>query len=92
MFIPIKVTHLQEYGLKRFWKQQLARGMGISATKKKRNQRLETKLELLLKILLSPLVFFKFSIADKFRFKFAVLDTAAFVARQVGKFSFPVSY
>ena len=92
LFIPIKVTHLQEYGLKRFWKQQLARGMGISATKKKRNQRLETKLELLLKILLSPLVFFKFSIADKFRFKFAVLDTAAFVARQVGKFSFPVSY
>ena len=85
LFVPVKVTHLQDYGLKRFWKQQLNRGAGISATKKKRGQRLETKFELLLKILASPLVFFKFLIEDKFQFKFALLDTVAFVAKQVGK-------
>ena len=86
LFVPVKVTHLQDYGLKRFWKQQLNRGAGISATKKKRGKRFESKLELVLKILLSPLIFFKFLVGDKFEFRFAILDTVAFVARQIGKF------
>ncbi len=86
LFVPVKVTHLQDYGFKRFWKRQLKRGAGISATKKKHGQRLETGFELLLKILLSPVIFVKFLFDDKFQFKFALLDTVAFVARQVGKF------
>ena len=86
LFVPVKVMHLQDYGLKRFWKQQLARGAGISLTKKRRSTRLETRVELVLKILLSPLVFFKFLVGKESNVKFAVLGTVAFVARQVGKF------
>ena len=85
LFIPVKVTHLQDYNLRRFWGQQLNRGAGISATKKKKGVRLESRLELVLKIFLSPAVFFKFLVEDKFQFKLAVLDTVAFVARQMGK-------
>lgn len=86
LFVPVKVTHLQDYNLKRFLKRQLARGAGIAVTKKKKGMRLESRLELVLKILLGPLGFFGFLVRDKFRFKFAVLDTVAFVVRQVGKF------
>jgi len=64
LFIPVKVTHLQDYNLRRFLKQQLARGAGIALTKKKRE---------------------RFLVKDKFRFKFAVLDTFALVIRQIGK-------
>jgi len=85
LFVPTKVTHFQDYGLKRFWKQQLNRGAGISATKKKKGIRLESRLELVLKIFVSPVVFFKFLVKDNFQFKFAILDTVAFVARQTGK-------
>ena len=88
LFVPMKVTHLQNYGPRRFWKQQMTRGAGISVTKKKKGVRLESMLELVLKIFLGPVVFFKFLIDDKFKFKFAVLDTVAFVARQIGKFKF----
>ncbi len=85
LFIPVKTTHLQDYGLKRFLKQQLARGAGISATKRKRGVRLESRPELVLKILASPIVFFKFLVDDGLQFKFALLDTVGFVARQIGK-------
>jgi GT2 family glycosyltransferase len=85
LFIPVKVTHLQDYNLKRFWRQQLARGVGIALTKKKRGQRLETRAEILLKILAGPLLFFRFLVGDKFQFKFALLDTFAFMVRQIGK-------
>ena len=88
LFVPVKVTHLQDYGLKRFWKQQLNRGAGILMTKRKRGVRLESRPELFLKILLSPLVFLKYLVADDFKIKFAILDTAAFAARQVGKSKF----
>jgi len=88
LFVPVKVTHFQEYGLKRFWRQQLSRGAGISLTKKKRGQRLESRPELVLKIISSPLVFFRFLVKDNFRGKFALLDTIAFISRQVGKFVF----
>ena len=85
LFIPIKITHLQEYGLKRFWNQQMNRGAGISLTKKKKGRPLESVWELALKLSLSPLMFFKFLVEDKFQFKFAFLDTVAFAARQIGK-------
>ncbi len=85
LFVPVKATHLQDYSLRRFWGQQLNRGAGISATKKKKGMRLETKIELLLKIFLSPVVFFKYLVADNFKIKFALLDTVAFLARQIGK-------
>lgn len=92
LFVPVKVTHLQDYGLRRFWKQQLARGAGISLTKKKRGQRLESRPELVLKILLGPLGFLKYLIADGFKVKFALLDVIAFIFRQLGKFRFMGSY
>ena len=85
LFVPIKVTHLQDYNLKRFLKQQLMRGAGISLTKKKHGQRLESWPELASKILLGPLGFFVFLVKDKFQFKLALLDTVAFVFRQIGK-------
>lgn len=85
LFVPVKVTHLQDYTLKRFWKQQLNRGAGISLTKKKRGVRVESKVELVQKILFGPLVFFKYLVADDFKLKFAFIDTLAFVFRQVGK-------
>lgn len=85
LFVPIKVTHLQDYGLKRFLKQQMNRGAGIAVTKKKRGVRVESKAELILKILLSPVVFFKYLVGDGFRVKFSLLDTVGFVARQAGK-------
>ncbi len=85
LFVPVKVTHLQDYNLKRFLQQQMNRGAGISATKRKKEMRLESPPELVLKILASPWVFFKFLIDDGFRFKFALLDTFAFVLRQIGK-------
>jgi len=85
LFIPVKITHLQDYGLKRFLKQQLARGAGISATKRKRGVRRESRTELVLKILASPIVFFRFLVDDGLQFKFALLDTVGFVARQIGK-------
>ena len=86
LFVPVKVTHLQDYNLSRFLGQQLAREAGISLTKKKHGQRLESRLELILIIVASPLLFFKFLVKDKFNAKFAILDTTAFVVRQVGKF------
>jgi len=85
LFLPMKVTHLQDYGLKRFWNQQMSRGAGISVTKKKKGIRLESTLELVLRIFLGPLLLFRFLIADNFNIVFAFLDTAAFVGRQVGK-------
>jgi glycosyltransferase involved in cell wall biosynthesis len=89
LFVPIKVTHLQDYNLKRFWRQQMNRGAGISLTKRKKEMRLESWPELVLKILLGPLVFFRFLAKDNFKVKFALLDTVGFVARQVGKLKIP---
>lgn len=85
LFVPVKVTHLQDYSLKRFWRQQLARGAGISVTKKKHGQRLESQAELVFKILLGPLGFFGFLVRDNFRIKFAFIDTLGFMFRQIGK-------
>lgn len=85
LFVPVKVAHLQDYNLKRFLKQQLARGAGIAMTKKKWGVRVESVPELVLKLFASPLIFFKFLVEDKFKIKFALIDTLAFVARQIGK-------
>ena len=85
LFIPVKVTHLQDYNLKRFLHQQLNRGAGISLTKKKHGVRIESRAELVLKILITPLVFFKYLISDNLQVGFALLDTIAFGVRQIGK-------
>ncbi len=88
LFLPLKVTHLQDYGLKRFWNQQMSRGAGISVTKKKKGMRLESGWELGLKTFLVPALFFRFLVKDGFKIRFAILDTVAFLSRQVGKFVF----
>lgn len=85
LFVPVKVIHLQEYSLRRFLKQQVNRGAGVSLTKRKKGMRVESVPELVLKIFASPLIFFKFLVKDNFQFKFALLDTLAFVFRQIGK-------
>ena len=85
LFIPVKVTHLQDYNLKRFWRQQISRGAGILMTKKKRGQRLESLPELGLKMLLGPLGFLRFLVVDNFQIRFAFIGTLGFMARQIGK-------
>jgi GT2 family glycosyltransferase len=87
LFVPLKVTHLQDYNFGRFFRQQMNRGGGILVYKRKKGMRVETKAELVLKILLGPLGFFGFLVRNRFQFKFALLDTLAFVARQLGKFN-----
>lgn len=88
LFVPIKVTHLQDYNFKRFFRQQMNRGGGILVYKRKRGMEVESRAELFLKILASPLVFFRYLIVDKFQVRFAFLDTLAFLNRQIGKLMF----
>lgn len=88
LFIPVKVTHLQEYSLRRFLSQQLSRGGGVLLTKRKKGSGVESRAEILLKIILSPLVFCKFLVGDRFSLKFAFLDTLAFTVRQLGKLKY----
>lgn len=88
LFVPIKVTHLQDYNFKRFFRQQTNRGGGILVYKRKRGMEVESRAELFLKILASPLVFFRYLIVDKFQVRFAFLDTLAFLNRQIGKLMF----
>lgn len=87
LFVPLKVTHLQDYDFKRFFRQQMDRGGGILVYKRKHGIRIESRAELVLKTLLSPPVFLRYLVNDNFQIKFAVLDTVAFVSRQVGKFN-----
>ena len=92
LFVPVKVTHLQDYNLKRFWRQQLARGAAIAVTKRKKGLRLESRPELVLKIILGPVVLLRYLVKDKFKVKFALLDTVGFVFRQIGKIRYAPSF
>lgn len=88
LFIPVKVIHLQEYSLSRFLRQQLSRGGGILIYKKKHGIGIESRVELLFKILISPLILLKYLISDKIGVRFAFLNTIGLAARQVGKLKF----
>jgi GT2 family glycosyltransferase len=88
LFIPVKVIHLQEYSLGRFLRQQISRGGGILVHKKKQGLRVESRPEILAKIILGPLVFFRYLVEDEFKVKLALIDTLGFIVRQLGKLKF----
>lgn len=85
LFIPTVVQHNTDYTFKRFWYTNQCRGRGIVKFKKEHGKRFTGIGEWFLKIVVTPLVFAALLVKRKLNFKFAGLETLAYLAKQVGK-------
>lgn len=92
LFVPIKVTHYQDYSFRSFWRRQQTRGAGILKYRYDHGLRRRSRLEIALRMGLAPLVAAR-SLFDCLRVrqlpasavKLAALSKIAYLARQIGK-------
>lgn len=92
LFIPVKVTHHQDYSFLTFWKRQQTRGAGILKYRTDHGLQQRGKLEIGLRTGLAPVVFIK-ALQRSLRAGYdpaatvmmAGLAKLAYIARQIGK-------
>lgn len=77
--------HLAIYNWRRFVKQQESRGAGILKYRLKHNLKFPSRLEIIIRLILTPGVFFVYLGRNYSELKISMLETLAYFFRQTGK-------
>lgn len=88
IFVDAVNRHLASYKWKKFVKQQESRGAGILKFRLNHNLKLPWRLELIIKLLLTPAFFFLYLAKNYQNLKIVILETLAYFFRQIGKIKY----
>lgn len=87
LFIPINVVHKRRYSFASFYKQSLERGAGMLLDSKRKGK-MQSRLEILLRLLISPVYPVLSLYKMKGNFKLAFVETLFFVFKNLGKLKY----
>ena len=87
-YVPVTVTHLDDYSFKGFWAKAEKRGAGILKFRKDHSQRRPSKPEIALRIFISPLIFVFSLKSGSFDFGLALAKFLAYLGRQSGQIKY----
>ncbi len=87
VYIPVSIIHNHDFGLLNFISQSLQRGAGMLLDSKKKGK-LQSRLSILLRILVSPYYLIKSLVEFKFDLGMAFCDTIFYFFRNVGKLKY----
>lgn len=85
VYVPCKAIHLSDYSFLRFIRQQESRGAGILKFRLKHQLKFPSRWEIVIRVFLTPLVFFVYSVKNYREPKIVILETLAYFFRQTGK-------
>ena len=88
VFVDTINTHLAEYSLRRFMKQQECRGAGILRFRKKHGLKITSKAGIFLRLLATPVALFYYFAKNRRDLKIVFLETLAYLFRQEGKLKY----
>lgn len=85
LYIPVTVIHLADYNFPSFWEKEKRRGAGILRFIKDHCLRRQSRGEVFLRILFTPGVLLLFMVKNLRQPAMGIMETLAFLGRQMGK-------
>lgn len=87
-YLPLQVTHIQDYSLKRFWRQQISRGVSVMEYRKRHDMSIPSKVVVIAYFLATPIKALATFAYSRGNWSIVIAEFIAQIARNVGRLKY----